>query len=133
MSHLKALEKKGLIRRALNMSRAIEPLSDPVSARPASMKLVGRFAAGQPLENVDMSEEFDFSEWENAPDKFALRVSGDSMIDEHVADGDFVVCRKAEQARDGQIVALRNDDGEATLRPFFVRGTASASNRPTRR
>ena len=52
-------------------------------------------------------------------DKFALRVAGESMIDEHIADGDFVIIRKQEQARDGQIVAVRDEDGEATLKRFY--------------
>jgi repressor LexA len=52
-------------------------------------------------------------------DKFALRVSGESMIDEHIADGDYVIIRRLEHARDGQIVAVQDEDGEATLKRFF--------------
>ena len=76
-------------------------------------------AAGQPIEAVEQNEELTFSEWVEPGDKFALRVSGESMIDEHIADGDYVIIRKQEQARDGQIVAVRDDDGEATLKRFF--------------
>ena len=119
MCHLKALQKKGLIHREPNMSRAIQLLDDPTSARPTGLKLVGRIAAGQPIEAVEQDEELAFTEWEDADDKFALRVSGDSMIEEHIADGDFVVIKRQEQARDGQIVAVRDDDGEATLKRFF--------------
>lgn len=119
MCHLKALQKKGLIHREPNMSRAIQLLEDPATAQRAGLKLVGRIAAGQPLEAVEQDEELGFTEWEGAEDKFALRVTGSSMIDEHIADGDYVVIQKKEQARDGQIVAVRDDDGEATLKKFY--------------
>jgi repressor LexA len=119
MCHLKALQKKGLIHREPNMSRAIQLLDDPVSAHQMGLKLVGRIAAGQPIEAVEQHEELTFSEWTEPGDKFALRVTGDSMIEEHIADGDFVIIKRQEQARDGQIVAVRDDDGEATLKKFF--------------
>jgi repressor LexA len=101
------------------MPRAIQLLDDPTMAPPAGLKLVGRIAAGQPLEAVEQDEELVFTDWEGAEDKFALRVTGESMIDEHIADGDYVVIQRQEQARDGQIVAVRDDDGEATLKRFF--------------
>jgi repressor LexA len=119
MCHLKALQKKGLIHREPNMSRAIQMLDEPTGAQPSKLKLVGRIAAGQPIEAVEQDEELGFSEWEGADDKFALRVSGDSMIEDHIADGDYVVIQRQEVARDGQIVAVRDDDGEATLKRLF--------------
>ncbi|WP_406695181.1 transcriptional repressor LexA [Singulisphaera sp. Ch08] len=119
MCHLKALQKKGLIHREPNMSRAIQLLDDPTSAPVAGLKLLGRIAAGHPIEAIEQDEELGFAEWEGADDKFALRVSGNSMIEEHIADGDFVVIKKADQARDGQIVAVLDDEGAATLKKFF--------------
>ena len=119
MCHLKALQKKGLIHREPNMSRAIQLLEDPVNAHQMGLKLVGRIAAGHPIEAVEQSEELTFQDWVEPGDKFALKVSGESMIDEHIADGDFVIIRKQEQARDGQIVAVRDEDGEATLKRFY--------------
>ncbi len=119
MCHLKALQKKGLIHREPNMSRAIQLLEDPVSAHHMGLKLVGRIAAGQPLEAIEQHEELTFSDWTEPGDKFALKVTGDSMIEEHIADGDFVILRRQEQARDGQIVAVRDEDGEATLKKFY--------------
>ena len=119
MCHLKALQKKGLIHREPNMSRAIQLLDDPTMARPSGVKMLGRIAAGAPIEAVEQDEELAFTEWEGADDKFALRVTGDSMIDAHIADGDYVVIHRQEQARDGQIVAVRDDNGEATLKRFF--------------
>jgi repressor LexA len=122
MCHLKALQKKGLIHREPNMSRAIQLLDDPASlpARPSGIPMLGRIAAGQPIEAIEqIEEELEFSEWESAKETFALRVTGESMIEEHIADGDFVVIKKQEDARDGQIVAVRDEDGEATLKRFF--------------
>ena len=119
MCHLKALQKKGLIHREPNMSRAIQMLDEPTGLQPSRLKLVGRIAAGQPIEAVEQDEELGFSEWEGADDKFALRVSGDSMIEDHIADGDYVVIQRQEVARDGQIVAIRDDEGEATLKKLF--------------
>jgi repressor LexA len=120
MCHLKALQKKGLIHREPNMSRAIQLLDDPTSARPEGLKLLGKIAAGHPIEAIEQAdEELDFHDWEDTSDKFALQVTGESMIDEHIADGDFVVIKKQEQARDGQIVAVQDDNGEATLKRFF--------------
>jgi repressor LexA len=119
MCHLKALQKKGLIHREPNMSRAIQLLEDPVSPHQMGLKLVGRIAAGHPIEAIEQAEELTFSDWVEPGDKFALQVQGESMIDEHIADGDFVIIRRQEQARDGQIVAVRDDDGEATLKRFY--------------
>ena len=119
MCHLKALQKKGLIHREPNMSRAIQLLDDPSTAPPAGVKMLGRIAAGSPIEAVEQDEELAFTEWQGADDKFALRVTGESMIDAHIADGDYVVIHRQESARDGQIVAVRDEEGEATLKRFF--------------
>ncbi|WP_165249207.1 transcriptional repressor LexA [Paludisphaera soli] len=120
MCHLKALQKKGLIHREPNMSRAIQLLEDPATLQPlGGLKLVGRIAAGQPIEAIEQDEELTFSDWVEDGAKFALRVTGDSMIEEHIADGDFVIIKKQDQARDGQIVAVRDEDGEATLKRIF--------------
>jgi repressor LexA len=120
MCHLKALQKKGLIHREPNMSRAIQLLDDPTTApHPTGVKMLGRIAAGSPIEAIEQDEELAFTEWEGADDKFALRVSGDSMIEAHIADGDFVIIHKQQHARDGQIVAVRDDEGEATLKRIY--------------
>jgi repressor LexA len=120
MCHLKALQKKGLIHREPNMSRAIQLLDDPTTApRATGLKMVGRIAAGQPIEAIEQDEELAFTEWQGADDKFALRVTGESMIEEHIADGDYVVIRSQETAHDGQIVAVLDDDGGATLKRIY--------------
>ena len=121
MCHLKALQKKGLIHREPNMSRAIQLLDDPTSApaRPNTLPLLGRIAAGQPIEAIENPEELAFDDWADDGDKFALKVDGESMIEEHIADGDYVVIQRREDARDGQIVAVRDDDGGVTLKRIF--------------
>src|SRR5690349_5771115 len=87
MCHLKALQKKGLIHREPNMSRAIQLLDDPTSAPVQGVKMLGRIAAGTMTEAVEQQdEELSFAEWEGSEDKFALQVTGESMIDEHIAD-----------------------------------------------
>jgi repressor LexA len=118
MCHLKALQKKGLIHREPNMSRAIQLMGDPAT-RPEGVPVLGKIAAGQPMEAIENPEHLGFSDWEGAEDKFALQVTGESMIEAHIADGDFVIIRKQEHARDGQIVAVRDDDGEATLKRLY--------------
>ena len=119
MCHLKALQKKGLIHREPNMSRAIQLLDDPVSAAPDRLE-ARRPDRRRPADRGHRAGRgADVHRWEGADDKFALRVTGNSMIEEHIADGDFVVIHKQEQARDGQIVAVRDDDGEATLKRFY--------------
>jgi len=119
MCHLKALQKKGLIHREPNMSRAIQLLDEPSTAPAGGLKLVGRIAAGQPIEAIEQDEELTFADWTDDGGKFALRVTGESMIEEHIADGDYVVIKQQDQARDGQIVAVRDVDGEATLKKIY--------------
>src|SRR5258707_12837031 len=74
MCHLKALQKKGLIRREPNMSRAIEFLQETPGGNFHSLKLLGRIAAGQPLEPVEDAEDFGFDEWQDPRKKFGLQV-----------------------------------------------------------
>ncbi len=119
MCHLKALQKKGLIHRDQRMSRAIQLLDEPAPGRPAALALKGRIAAGQPIEAIPQEDELGFEEWQDTDDKFALQVSGDSMIEEHIADGDYVIIKKQSQARDGQIVAAQDGEDEVTLKRFF--------------
>ena len=120
MCHLKALQKKGLIHREANMSRAIQLLQDPTSAPVhSSLKIRGRIAAGQPLEAIENAEEFGIEEWQRGDDTFVLRVTGDSMIEEHIADGDYVVIKSQDNCRDGQIAAVLDDDGGATLKRVY--------------
>jgi len=117
--HLKALQKKGLIHREPNMSRAIQLAMEPIEDR--SLPLAGRIAAGVLQEAVEQKERVDFSEMFDPADRdlFVLEVRGDSMIEDQIADGDFVVVRRQKTARKGQIVVAITDEGEATLKRWF--------------
>ena len=133
MCHLKALQKKGLIHREPNMSRAIQLLEDPVNAHHMGLKLVGRIAAGQPIEAVEQHEELTFSDWTEPGDKFALRVTGDSMIDEHIADGDFVIIRRRNKRATARSSPSATRMARRRSRDSTATRTGSASSPPTRR
>ncbi len=121
MCHLKALEKKGLIVREPNMSRAIMLATESVEGS-RGLPLAGRIAAGVLHEAVEQDEVIDFSELFSADDLFVLKVSGDSMIEDQIADGDFVVIRKQPTASKGQIVVAITDENEATLKRWYPEG-----------
>lgn len=117
--HLKALVKKGLITREPNMSRAIQLVAEPIEER--GMPLAGRIAAGVLHEAIEQNERVDFQQMFQPGTKniFALQVNGDSMIEDQIADGDYVVVQKQRTARKGQIVVALTDEGEATLKRWF--------------
>ncbi len=117
--HLKALEKKGLITREPNMSRAIQLVAEPIELR--GLPLAGRIAAGVLHEAIEQDERVNFDEMFNPAKKnlFVLEVDGDSMIDDQIADGDYVVVRKQRTARKGQIVVALTEENEATLKRWF--------------
>lgn len=117
MCHLKALEKKGLITRESHMSRAIQ-LSHPPQPR-TSLPLAGIIAAGQPLLAMQQDERVDFSGLFISDDHVCLRVKGESMIEDHIAEGDYVIAKRGVDARDGDIVVARVDGDEATLKRYY--------------
>ena len=106
--HLKALEKKGLIKREPNMSRAIQLAAEPIEER--GLPLAGRIAAGVLHEAIEQNERVDFHEMFSPETKnlFALQVKGDSMIEDQIADGDYVVVQK--QRHGAQRPDRRGDD-----------------------
>ncbi len=118
MCHLKALEKKGLISREPNMSRAITLATESFD-RPRGLPLAGRIAAGLLHEAIEQDERIDFGELFDSDDLFVLEVHGDSMIEDQIADGDYVVIRKQEKASPGQIVVALTDENEATLKRWY--------------
>jgi repressor LexA len=117
MCHLKALEKKGLITREPNMSRAIQLAVEPIEER--GLPLRGRVAAGVMHEAVEQNERVDFDAMFNKKSYFVLQVNGDSMIEAQIMDGDYVIIKKAREAQSGQIVVAQTDDGEATLKRWY--------------
>lgn len=126
--HLLSLEEKGLIRRAYNRSRSIDlvgPAPEPAAAVPAivsELPLVGRIAAGQPVEAIEHQQTISLSDITRAREVFVLEVRGQSMIDEHIVDGDYVLVEKAEKAENGQIAVALVDEAEATLKRFYNEG-----------
>ena len=117
MCHLKALERKGLITREPNRSRAIQLTTEPAQDR--GMPLVGQIAAGTLHEAIEQSERFDFDAIFHYKNQFALKVQGDSMIEAAIADGDVVIVRRMRTADRGDIVVAQTDEGEATLKYWF--------------
>jgi repressor LexA len=117
--HLKALEKKGIISRESNLSRAIQMIAEPIEER--GLPLAGQIAAGVLHEAIEQDERVDFGAMFDPKKKnlFALLVRGDSMIGEHISDGDYVILQKQRTARKGQIVAALTDEGEATLKRWY--------------
>ncbi len=119
MCHLRALEKKGFIKRLANKSRAIE-LVEP--ARPRGIPgipLAGKVSAGTCLMAFELEDRVDFGSLLHREDRFALVVNGDSMIDAQIADGDFVVVQKQSYAFPGQIVVAKVNNDETTLKYWF--------------
>ena len=116
--HLKALEKKGLIIRSPNKSRAIE-LTDEVLESQRGLPLAGTVAAGMTTLAFEQQDRIDIGGMFSGSDEFVLQVAGDSMIEAHIADGDYVVVRKQPTARSGDMVVARTDEGEATLKYWY--------------
>lgn len=126
--HIEALEKKGYIRRRGNMARAIELVEREAGRRDAErivrLPIHGLIAAGEPIQDLD-----DRDAWANvsttmagAPGAYALRVRGNSMIDEHICSGDLVIIEPRATAKNGEIVVALLEDG-VTLKTFFHEGT----------
>ena len=118
MCHLRALERKGLIRRSPNKSRAIE-LTQAADRNVHSLPMAGMVAAGPTALAFEQNDRVDFSEMFFKDDRFILRVSGDSMIDAHIKDGDYVIVQKQDDAEAGQMVVAQTPEGEARLKYWY--------------
>ncbi len=116
MCHLKALEKKGLIIKQERSARAIQ-LVDPVR-NSSSLPFLGQVAAGNPIEAVENEERLVFDDIFGGSNRFVLQVRGNSMINDHIQDGDFVVIKKQETASNGERVVAMVDN-EVTLKRFY--------------
>ncbi|HMO02090.1 MAG TPA: transcriptional repressor LexA [Oligoflexia bacterium] len=117
--HLERLEAKGFIKRGED--GVIELLEATVpQLGPTAVPLIGVIAAGMPIEAIENPQMIDLPPQmlNKRGEVFCLEVSGDSMIDEHICDGDIVIIRKQDTADDGDIVAAILDDGTATLKRF---------------
>ncbi|MFZ0480833.1 MAG: transcriptional repressor LexA [Terriglobales bacterium] len=127
--HVTNLEKKGLLTRDYNRSRSID-LLPPRGKLKQSMAvntgvvlpLVGRIAAGRPIEAVETAETISLADFVRSKEVFVLEVRGDSMQDEAILNGDFVLVEKTKTAHNGDIVVALIDGSDATLKRFFREG-----------
>ena len=124
--HVGALEKKRVLRRDKHKARSLEIVSDerlPDEDRSTKLPLLGNIAAGSPIEAVENREEIDLETMFHAKaGVYVLRVRGESMIDDHLCDGDYVVIERRDSARNGEQVVALLDTGEATLKRYFKEG-----------
>jgi len=123
--HVGALEKKRVLRRDKHKARSLEIVADvlPDEERTTKLPLLGNIAAGSPIEAVENREELDLESMFAAKQGvYVLRVRGDSMIDDHLMDGDYVVIERRETARNGEQVVALFDTGEATLKRYYKEG-----------
>ncbi|MEW6516851.1 MAG: transcriptional repressor LexA [candidate division FCPU426 bacterium] len=117
--HLKHLEAKGLIRREGGRARQMETTSLPEQPRAQNVRLLGLVAAGSPIEALEQPESMALPEdLLGRGETFVLRVKGDSMIEDHILDGDFIVVEKREHAQNGEIVVALIEH-EATVKRFY--------------
>jgi len=114
--HLRRLRARGALTWRRYEARSISVLETPGAGVP----FMGYIAAGRPIEAVPVGEEIDVSEMlASEKDSFVLRVKGDSMIDEQIRDGDYVLVERRDDAEDGETVVALLGDGEATLKKFY--------------
>lgn len=120
--HVEALIEKGLLTRRSNRARSLEPtsLAQFPDDRPTALPLVGRIAAGRPLEAIEMPDVLDLEQvFTSRYPVRVLQVTGESMIDEHICDGDWVVYEERSNPKNGDTVVALVDGEEATLKKFF--------------
>lgn len=118
LDHLRALERKGAIRRRARESRAIE-IVDPAWRPQQGIPVEGRIAAGAPVLEVEDREDISLENYLGVSEEcFLLRVQGTSMIEDHIQDGDLVLVERATTAKDGETVVAVVDD-EVTLKRLY--------------
>ncbi len=129
--HVEALIKKGALARERNKARSLsiaDGVAVPDEDRPLRFPLVGKIAAGYPIEKLEDRDELDLTEMfgprvgKAAGATFALRVEGESMRDEGILEGDYVLIERRDTARDGDRVVALLPDGQTTLKTFFKEG-----------
>jgi len=118
--HLTNLQEKGFIRRAWNRSRSVELVPTRTGGRAVELPLLGYVAAGAPIEAVTGAETIAVPEdLVGKRDTYVLRVKGDSMIDEQIRDGDYVVVEDRKTATNGEMVIALLGGAEVTLKKFY--------------
>ena len=125
--HILTLERKGFLRRGPNQSRSIEPgpryLQEVRRARQertgSELPLLGRIAAGQPVEALEQPSTISLADFARQKDVFVLQVKGESMIEDHVLDGDYILVERTAAVSDGDIVVALVGGSESTLKRFY--------------
>jgi repressor LexA len=119
--HLTNLERKGYIKRSYNESRAIEILPSEATPRALELPLLGSVAAGMPIEAIEANETFCVPEQmiNRGGNHYVLRVRGNSMVDEHIRDGDFVVVNERQRADNGEMVIALVHGTSATVKKYY--------------
>ncbi|PWT97014.1 MAG: repressor LexA [Terriglobia bacterium] len=122
--HISALETKSYLKRGFNQSRSLELapkyLQEQRRSKPSTeIPLLGRIAAGTPVEALQQRETLNFADFTANGNTYALEVRGDSMIDDHICDGDLILLEKVTQAHDGDIVVALVAGSETTLKRFY--------------
>jgi repressor LexA len=123
--HITLLEKKSYLKRGVNQSRSLELapkyLQDYRRSKPSPMEipLLGRIAAGAPVEAMEQRETLNFADFAGHGDTYALEVRGESMIDDHICDGDVILLERCDEVRDGDIVVALVAGTETTLKRFY--------------
>jgi repressor LexA len=130
--HISNLEHKGLLKRDYNCSRSIDLLKPrgrmrqilggASAAAGLTLPLMGRIAAGQPLEAMENPESISLADFTRSKDVYVLQVTGESMQDEHIVNGDYVLVEKTKTARDGEIVVALVNGSDATLKRIYTEG-----------
>lgn len=121
--HVRELERKGAITRGeRHTSRSIQP-ADETPRDSDKIQILGRIAAGAPIETIEHPEELSLQDLvPPGREVYALRVKGDSMIEDAICDGDLVLVERREEARDGETVVAVLPGEEATLKRFYLEG-----------
>ena len=125
--HISTLEKKGFIRRGYNQSRSIEvqqlpkQVREQVADRHSSVELPvhGRIAAGRPVEAIEDEQTISLGDFSHGGNSYVLQVKGNSMVDDHILDGDFIVVEQTAVANPGEIVVALVGGTDATLKRFY--------------
>jgi repressor LexA len=127
--HISNLEKKALLTRDYNRSRSIDLLPPKGRLKQAMsvnttmvLPLVGRIAAGQPIEAVETAQTISLADFVRSKEVFVLEVQGSSMQDEAILDGDYVLVEKTKAAHNGDIVVALVEGTDATLKRFYREG-----------
>src|SRR3981081_1302078 len=124
--HITTLETKQYLKRGFNQSRSLDLGPKYIQEQRRhrqetsfEVPLMGRIAAGAPVEAVEHRETVRFGDFLGNPDVFALEVRGDSMIEDHICSGDLVLGEKANQAKAGAIVVALIEGSQTTLKRFY--------------